>query len=173
MNGKYARIERERRFWLATLPPGFAPEAAHALIDDRYIRGTRFRLRRMAADGATVMKLTQKYDGAGDLARVTITNTYLTEAEYGVFAALAADELRKRRYRYARDGVAVVIDLFEGPLAGLALAELEFASDSELEGFAPPAWLGIEVTRDPRFSGGELCRRTAPPEPPSGAGAEL
>ena len=44
--GKYARIERERRFLLAGRPPPMAVTGRHR-ITDRYLPGTRLRLRRI------------------------------------------------------------------------------------------------------------------------------
>lgn len=157
---KYARIERERRFLLARDPADLLRDVAAHPIVDRYIHHTRFRLRRIdRGDGAAIYKLTQKYVRDGDdLARVTITNTYLTEREYRVFAALPADELRKDRSALHVDGQHFAIDVFGGSLAGLVLAEIEFDSDEALAAFVPPPFLGDEVTADARFTGGQLCR---------------
>jgi hypothetical protein len=43
--GKYARVERERRFLLAK-PPAPSTVTATRVITDRYLVGTRLRLRR-------------------------------------------------------------------------------------------------------------------------------
>ncbi len=162
--GKYAWIERERRFLLSSLPSGLRSHSPHTAIYDRYIHQTRFRLRHMVtSDTKTVTyKLTQKYaQTPGNFASVVITNTYLTEAEYRTFATLAADELRKDRYRYAMDGKLYAIDCFHGRLAGLVLAEIEFATDQELSTFIPPTFALADVTSEEAFTGGALCRSTA------------
>ncbi|MCF2530748.1 hypothetical protein [Yinghuangia soli] len=59
--GKYALIERERRFLLPGPPPPAAVTVTRR-ITDRYVPGTRLRLRRSenAATGECVYKLTQK-----------------------------------------------------------------------------------------------------------------
>jgi len=50
---KYARIERERRFLLATPPAGIDLAAGYRQLDDLYLEGTRLRLRSVTApDGA-------------------------------------------------------------------------------------------------------------------------
>jgi adenylate cyclase len=41
------------------------------------------------------------------------------------------------------------VDVFEGANAGLVVAELELAD--EHEAFPRPAWLGDEVSDDPRY----------------------
>lgn len=162
--GRYAHIEREQRFLLAEAPRELTPAAPHWDINDRYIRGTRFRLRRMVASdsGQATYKLTQKYPpDPADLARIAITNTYLTEREYETFRQLAADELLKDRYPLALGGRTRVVDVFRGSLAGLILAEIELDSDEEFQSLVPPPWGHAEVTGDSRFTGGTLCRATS------------
>jgi CYTH domain-containing protein len=158
--GKYARVERERRFLLAGPPsPGAVTEVRR--ITDRYLTGTRLRLRRVdnAADGTSVRKLTQKIPAAlpGHVQGL-ITNTYLSPAEYDVLAALPAAVLTKTRLSVPPLGV----DLFDPPLHGLVLAEAEFTTDEEALSFRPPREAVAEVTDDPRFSGGALIRTSRP-----------
>lgn len=154
---KYARHEHERRFLLTEIPPG-EPERTVA-ISDRYITGTRLRLRRMVQlrpAGPSVFKLTQKVadsDGGPGL----ITNTYLEESEYDVFAALPAALLTKTRHSLS----PLAVDVFDGPLAGLVLAEAEFETAAACRAFAPPEFLGHEVTHDRRFTGGALAATEA------------
>ena len=59
--GNYARVERERRFLLAGPPPASAVTASRR-ITDRYLPGTRLRVRRAEwlDGGECEFKLTQK-----------------------------------------------------------------------------------------------------------------
>jgi CYTH domain-containing protein len=157
MKQKYARIERERRFLL----DGF-PEAVEATevrrIRDRYLDGTRLRLREQTEErGGRIFKLAHKtpWRGAGGQ-QGWITNLYLSEEEFGVLAQLAGKELSKTRYSAPPLG----IDVFEGVLAGLVMAEVEVESAEEAEVFEPPTFVGPEVTEDERFTGGALVRAT-------------
>lgn len=86
-----------------------------------------------------------------------IATLYLAEAEQPTFAGLPGARLVKRRY--ALDGASV--DLFEGALDGLALAEIEGQSRDAALALAPPAWAGREVTEDPFLTGWSLARTTA------------
>jgi CYTH domain-containing protein len=154
--GKYARIERERRFLLAQPPP--APVlTAPRRITDRYLPGTRLRLRRVDWLGHDdhEFKFTQKVpaDRPGPV-RGLITNTYLSESEYDLLARLPADVLSKTRYSLP----PLAIDVFETPLHGLVLAEAEFSTDAEAEAFAMPDAAVAEVTDDGRFAGNNLAR---------------
>jgi CYTH domain-containing protein len=153
--GKYALVERERRFLLAGPPDGSVVTASR-VITDRYLTGTRLRLRRVElAGGGCQWKLTQKIPapGAGAVQGL-ITNTYLSQDEFDVLSALPAAVLTKTRYSLSEVGV----DVFEGRLAGLVLAEAEFDSDEEAASFVPPVGCVAEVTDDGRFTGGSLVR---------------
>jgi CYTH domain-containing protein len=157
---KYARIESERRFLLARLPEELDPAAGFEQLDDLYLEGTRLRLRRVrSAAGAVIeRKLTQKLpDPSGDPARRLLTTLYLDDVEYERLAQLPGRRLAKRRHRHAHDGRSFAIDVFEGALAGLVLAELELASGAELAALAPPSFARCEVTALPLFTGGSLA----------------
>jgi CYTH domain-containing protein len=158
--GKYARYEFERRFLVERLPEPMADRGSR--ITDLYIENTRLRLRRMEplAHGETVFKLGQKAAPAPpNFSQVTITNIYLSHEEYDVFAKLPGYELRKTRYSVGDDGRNYGVDVFEGNLSGLILAELGFESSKELKRKWPlPPWVSREVSDDVRFTGGALAR---------------
>ncbi|MFF7650264.1 hypothetical protein ACFZCY_10440 [Streptomyces sp. NPDC007983] len=125
------------------------------MIIDRYLVGTRLRLRRAdLSDGGRELKLTQKvpihHPGA---VQGMITNTYLSPAEYDLLASLPAAVLSKTRLSVPPLG----IDVFDDPLHGLVLAEAEFATDEEAQSFVPPPACVAEVTNDARFTGGCLA----------------
>ena len=153
--GKYARIERERRFLLAGPPPSVV--IARRRITDRYLPGTRLRLRRIdyLDSGDCEFKFTQKVPaGQPGFIQGLITNTYLSAAEYDLLASLPAAVLSKTRLSVPPLG----IDVFEPPLHGLIMADIEFSTDKEAEAFLPPPAVIAEVTDDPRFTGGSLVR---------------
>ena len=50
------------------------------------------------------------------------------------------------------------IDVFEGELEGLLLAEAEFDSAAEADALTPPSFILQEVSADTRFTGGQLVR---------------
>jgi hypothetical protein len=156
--GKYALLERERRFLLAGPPVG--RPTRRVLIEDRYLRGTRLRLRRMTdlddRGGAVTHKLTQKVPTAAGTPGL-VTTFYLSSMEYEALLGIRADTLRKVRASFPPLGV----DTFEGPLRGLVLAEAEFGDDAEEASFSPPTDAVAEVTADLRFTGGNLVRLSA------------
>jgi CYTH domain-containing protein len=148
---KYALVEYERRFLLSGLPR--EPISGELHIVDRYVRGTRLRVRQTTeTNGRTICKLTQKipnlHAGPG-----LITTMYLDEQEYRTLSIVPAYVISKVRRRIGLVGV----DEFYGPLNGLYLAEAEFAAENEAVDFSPPAFAVSEVTTDRRFTGGFLA----------------
>lgn len=57
--------------------------------------------------------------------------------------------LDKTRHEVELDGHVWEIDVFEGANAGLVIAEIELRKIDET--FTKPAWVGAEVTGDPRY----------------------
>jgi CYTH domain-containing protein len=149
---KYVRIERERRFLLDRFPSADVVRVRH--ITDRYIDGAFLRLREQTDDGGpAIFKLTQKVPArASGGQQGFITNMYLTEEEFRVLAQLPAKSLCKARYSVPPFG----IDVFEGALRGLQLAEAEFDSAEEADALIVPSFILHEVTDDDRFTGGRL-----------------
>lgn len=155
--GRYARVEREQRWALRQRPDGLTEPTA---IVDRYLIGTRLRLRQADTGGGVVYKLAQKVrpdEASPEL--VKLTNIYLSESEYRVICRLAALELRKTRWRLPAASRRIVVDEFHGELAGLIVAEVELAPGEAFG--ALPGIPAVDVTRDDRFSGGRLVAATA------------
>ncbi len=144
---------------LPAIPAGI-DEASGRRIHDRYVIGTRLRLRRVdpLAGGAPQYKLGQKdTPDPTALWRMRHTSIYLSRAEYDVLAALPAHLLDKRRYTLELGGVRYGIDVFDGRLSGLVLAEVGADSEDELARYAVPEFAVAEVSDDRRFTGGALA----------------
>ena len=62
--------------------------------------------------------------------------------------------IEKLRHESIFEGRLWEVDQFQGANAGLVVAEIELAT--ETQAFAQPAWLGEEVTRDPRYFNSNL-----------------
>jgi adenylate cyclase len=57
--------------------------------------------------------------------------------------------LEKRRHFVEHSNVTWEIDVYEGSLHGIVIAEIELSHESQT--FELPDWIGKEVTRDPRY----------------------
>ena len=153
---KYARVEFERRFLLDRFPADVNVTSVRRIVD-RYIEGTRLRLRQMTDGDGKIFKLTQKIPEPTVTARRgLITTIYLSQEEFDVLSKLPGKMLAKTRYSAPPFG----IDVFEDELDGLLLAEAEFDSDAEASAFEPAPLVSAEVTNDPGFTGGSLAAIT-------------
>jgi CYTH domain-containing protein len=112
---KYAKLENERRFWVAE-PPDLA-DAPVCLIEDLYVDDSRLRLRAITrpAGGPAEFKFCKKH-GSDDPMSGPIVNMYLSAEEHALLAALPGSRLRKRRYTVAHAGRNFSVDVFEGAL---------------------------------------------------------
>lgn len=70
-------------------------------------------------------------------------------------------KLEKVRYLVTVEGFVFEVDVFEGSLAGLVMAEVELASEDTAS--PTPAWLGEEVSNDFRYSNSQLARSGSVP----------
>ena len=65
--------------------------------------------------------------------------------------------IEKKRYKIPTEGATWEIDEFLGDNKGLIIAEIELANENQV--FERPAWLGEEVTGDPRYYNSSLIRK--------------
>lgn len=156
---KYAHPEIERRFLLATIPPG---STLRADITDHYILKTTLRLRKVQTEREVTFKFAQKLRVQPRDPRIIFhTNVYLSEAEYVFLAStLPSHRLEKRRYRFHGGTLPMGIDQFQGPLEGLVMAEVDFGANGDPSSFPMPSFAIAEVTDDERFTGARLAVTT-------------
>ncbi|MBP1874987.1 CYTH domain-containing protein [Ensifer adhaerens] len=63
--------------------------------------------------------------------------------------------IEKRRFRVPHKGFTWEVDVYEGALKGLVVAEVEMKRETDLP--ALPEWLGREITGDRRYSNQSLA----------------
>jgi CYTH domain-containing protein len=148
---KYSQTEIERR-WLVDLSGVDLKFAPCRDIDDLYIADSRLRVRKISGPNELTFKLGKKYGKSTTLSE-PITNLYLTEGEYQRLLALPGHRARKRRYTLRLGSLDVYVD----PHAGLAVLEVEFASEQSAKEFMPPHFVTREITNDTEFSGASLA----------------
>ena len=64
--------------------------------------------------------------------------------------------VEKTRHSVPHAGFIWAVDVYEGQLAGIVLAEIELSD--EKQAFEKPNWVGTEITNDPRFHKRALFR---------------
>lgn len=158
----YARVERERRFLLSSLPLFLNPDEFE-WIEDRYLLNTRCRLRKVYSPTGAIksVKLSQKRACTEHLDcpyHTAMTTFYLEPDEAVAFEQLPARSLRKRRYYCIEQGWTFAIDWIPvGAETALVLCEVECDSDDDLLSIQLPTWCEREITTEARFSGWELA----------------
>jgi CYTH domain-containing protein len=153
-------MEIERKFLVDRLPNGFDPVESRR-IDQGYLAldqrsGAEVRLRRHGDE----LSLTVK--GAGSLSRVEV-GLGIPSADFdSLWPLTEGRRLHKRRHVLPHGDHKVELDVYQGDLEGLVVAEIEFGSEDEARDFDPPEWIGKEVTGDERYLNETLATRGAP-----------
>ena len=128
-------------------------------IHDIYLRRTDLRLRRSESPKGVTWKLGQKIRERPESPEIVrLTNIYLAEREYDVLTNLEGAHLSETRWHCERAGRRFSVDVFDGPLEGLVLAEIELEPQDVLLGLLEGAV--ADVTDDDQFSGGVLAWTT-------------
>lgn len=142
--------EIERKFLIATADvPDRLDRYPHDAIQQGYLvigaTGEEVRVRRKGSHWFLTVK------SGGDLQRSECEIELTPQQFQQLWPATAGRRVEKTRYRIRCGCELIELDIYEGALAGLCVAEVEFASVEASAAFAPPAWLGREVTRDARY----------------------
>ena len=92
------------------------------------------------------------YKGKGMMMREEYNLPLNREAYAHLLAKADGNIISKTRYLIPlEDGLTAELDRFHSPDSTLLMAEVEFSSEEQAEGFTPPDWFGEEVTRDRRY----------------------
>jgi adenylate cyclase len=149
--------EIERK-WLVDLP---VPDEVLAVEPERIEQGylvigtdgSEVRLRRKSGRPVMTVK------SAGTLSRQEIEVDVSEEQYSALWPATEGRRVIKRRHRLDDD---VEVDIYEGDLEGLAVAELEFDGEHAAAVFTAPDWFGAEVTEDRAYKNQQLALKGRP-----------
>jgi adenylate cyclase len=84
------------------------------------------------------------------------------ESFEGLWQLTEGRRLHKRRHLIPDGDLTIELDVYEGDLAGLLVAEIEFGSEDQARQFEPPEWIGEEVTGDERYLNETLATQGRP-----------
>jgi CYTH domain-containing protein len=151
-------MEIERKFLLSGLPAVVAEAPSTHLRQGYLAIGPHGEVRIRDAGG--VFTLTAK---SGTGIEREESETAITHAQFeALWANTEGRRIEKRRHLLTEDDVTYEVDVFEGSLRGLLLAEVEFRSLDEARSFEPPTWFGPEVTYDIGYSNASLAVHGVP-----------
>lgn len=118
--------------------------------------GTEVRIRRKGD------KCVETVKSQGGLTRDEIEVEISQDQFRTLWPATEGQRLEKARYALEWNGYQPELDVYQGSLAELVVAELEFESAEESKRFSPPAWFGEEVTEDQRYKNSSLALNGRP-----------
>jgi adenylate cyclase len=151
-------IEIERRFLVVGEAWRAGVTGARRLVQGYLARESGVAVRLRVADGVAVLTI----KGPGGLSRAEYEYAVpLAEAEEMLATLCAGRSLSKTRHRVPHGGWVWEVDVFEGPLAGLVIAEVELPDAARV--LEPPPWAGREITGDDRYANAALASAAAPP----------
>jgi adenylate cyclase len=141
--------EIERKFLVRELPDNLT-SYPHNEISQGYLvsldDGLQVRLRKKGESYSLTFKR-----GAG---RVREEREVELSADQfnALWPATEGKRLVKTRYEIPFGNRVVEIDVYHDRHEGLVVAEVEFEEEADAKTFQPPAWLGDDVSGDPRYS---------------------
>lgn len=153
-------VEIERKFLVEQLPAGLDAYPRDE-IEQGYVAlegPTEVRIRRYGDRTFLTIK------SGGDRVRLE-EELEIDARRFGALWPLTEGRrIQKTRYRIPTPGGPTIeLDIYHGQLAGLVTAEIEFDSPDAAARFSPPAWLGRDVTDEPRYKNKQLATDGAPP----------
>jgi CYTH domain-containing protein len=152
-------MEIERKFLVAGRPP--LDGARSARIEQGYLAldrgsGVEVRLRRKEDDLLLTIK------GGTGRSRTEVEIPLGADHFETLWPLTEGRRLSKRRHLIPLGDLEVELDVYEGPLDGLTIAEVEFPDEATADSFEIPDWLGEEVTGDEAYLNRTLATAGAP-----------
>lgn len=135
--------EIERKFWVRQLPP-FILTLPPVAIKQGYLvlngNGREVRLRQKKDS----YWLTVKTDGTLERSEY---ETPLTRQQFEtLWPAVKKPVIYKTRYLLNHKDHLIEVDVYEQPLKGLVVAEIEFSDQEKAKRYQPEPWMDIDIT---------------------------
>lgn len=147
-------MEIERKFLIDTLPENLSDYPCHQLEQGYLCTEPVVRIRRENDD----YYLT--YKSKGLMVREEYNLPLTKESYEHLLPKIDGILISKKRYLIPLpENLTIELDVFEGELAPLYLAEVEFDSKEAANAFIPPKWFGTDVTYSSEYHNSTLSRK--------------
>lgn len=146
-------MEIERKYLIEQLPENLSSYACRIIEQGYLCVEPVVRIRR---DND---KYELTYKSKGLMAREEYNMPLTKEAYEHLLSKVDGRVIRKKRYMIPLDEILTIeLDVFEGDLAPLILAEVEFPSEEMAMDFVPPEWFGEDVTFSTKYHNSNLSQ---------------
>lgn len=146
-------MEIERKYLVKELPENLEKYPCKHIEQGYLNTDPVVRIRR------TDDRYTLTYKGSGLMVREEYNLPLNAESFLHMKDKIDGILIEKCRYLIPFEKYTIELDIFEGELAPLQLAEVEFESESEANAFVPPAWFGEDVTFSTKYHNSTLSQR--------------
>jgi adenylate cyclase len=154
-------LEVERKFLLPQAPDWLSDHPSKPIEQGYVVVGDEVEVRLRRAGEKHLLTVKRGHGEVREEVEIELGREQFEE----LWPLTESLRLKKTRHRVPLDGLTAEVDLYEGPLEGLVVAEIEFPSAQDSEGFEPPPWLGDEVTGDEGYANQSLARSGRPHGP--------
>lgn len=146
-------MEIERKYLIETLPENLDSYPCKH-IEQGYLNTDPVVRIRRSDDTYTLT-----YKGKGLMVREEYNLPLNAESFEHLKEKIDGRLIKKCRYLIPlNDTYTIELDIFEGDLAPLQLAEVEFATEEEANTFLPPSWFGEDVTFSKKYHNSMLSK---------------
>ena len=145
-------MEIERKFLLKEIPENIESYPMRQLEQGYLCTGPVVRIRK---DND---KYELTYKGKGAMVREEYNLPLTKEAYEHLREKIDGRLITKKRYMIPFGKYTIELDIFEGDLAPLTLAEVEFSSEEEANNFVAPDWFAEDVTFSRLYHNSYLSR---------------
>lgn len=147
-------MEIERKYLIDQLPADLASYPCKVIEQGYLCTEPVVRIRRSND------KYTLTYKGRGLMVREEYNLPLTAESFAHLKNKIDGRLIIKRRYLIPLAGkYTIELDVFDGDLAPLKLAEVEFETEEEANSFTPPGWFGEDVTFSTEYHNSTLSQK--------------
>ncbi|MFA9454855.1 MAG: CYTH domain-containing protein [Candidatus Aminicenantaceae bacterium] len=150
--------EIERKFLILSLPDGLESHPASEIRQGYLAVAEDREVRLRARNGRFFLTVKQGRGLSREEAEVELEEPQFEK----LWPLTHGRRVEKTRYELVQGDVTIELDVFQGTLSSLCLAEVEFSSNQEALAFRPPDWFGEEVTENERFKNKSLALHGRP-----------